>query len=158
MPTLTIFRVLGKHLVGLWGGLYMAAGIAHFVGWFWPDARSVAFLTAGAFFASLEISMTIRELRRGPMSTGLIILDCLPFLLFGGGVSLFLGRLLGQWLGSDNGGVVVFGGIYFCILAVIGGVKGMVQDRNLKEDLEHSPPANPEEDAQKHRRYMHPYI
>jgi hypothetical protein len=80
MPTLTIFRVLGKHLVGLWGGLYMAAGIAHFVGWFWPDARSVAFLTAGAFFASLEISMTIRELRRGPMSTGLIILDCLSVL------------------------------------------------------------------------------
>jgi hypothetical protein len=33
MPTLTIFRVLGKHLVGL----YMAAGIAHFAGWFWPD-------------------------------------------------------------------------------------------------------------------------
>jgi hypothetical protein len=92
------------------------------------------------------------------MSTGLIILDCLPFLLLGGGVSLFLGRLVGQWLGSDNGGVVAFYGIYFCILVVIGGVKEMVHDRNLKEDLEHPRPANLEEDAREHRRYMHPYI
>ena len=158
MPTLTTFRVLGKHLLGVFGGLYMAAGIARFVAWLWPDARFTAFIIAASFFASLEVCMTIRELRRGPLSTGLIILDFLPFLLLGGGVSLFLGRLASQWFGSDWGGIVVFYGVYGCIIAAIGGIKQMVQDRNLQEDLEHPRESNAEEDQKRSRKYMHPYI
>src|SRR6266542_559426 len=158
MPTLTTFRLLGTHLLGLLGGLYLAAGIARCVAWFWPEAQLPTFIIASLFFAGGEISMTIRELRRGPLSTGFIILDCMPFLLLGGGVSLFLGRLASQWFGSDWGGIVVFYGVYFCILVVIAAVKQMVQDRNLQEDLEHPRPAKPEEDAHEHRKYMHPYI
>ncbi|MEY2518318.1 MAG: hypothetical protein QOF24_77 [Verrucomicrobiota bacterium] len=101
--------------------------------------------------------MTIREIRKGPSSTGLIILDCMPFLLLGGGVSLFLGRLAGDWFGSDGGGLIVFYGVYFCILVVISAVKQMVQDRNLQEDLVHPRMSHVEEDARQHRKYMHPY-
>lgn len=82
----------------------------------------------------------------------------MPFLLFGAGVSLFLGRLAHQWLGSQIGGLVVFNGCYFCILLVIAGIKAAVQDRNLKEDLEHPRPTDPEKDKEELRRYMHPYI
>jgi hypothetical protein len=158
MPTLTTFRLLGIHLVGLLSGLYIAYGIARGVAWLWPEARLPAFIIASLFFACGEVSMTIRELRKGPLSTGLIILDCLPFLLLGGGVSLFLGRLASQWFGSDWGGLVVFYGVYFCILVVIAAVKQRVQDRNLQEDLEHPRAANPEEDSREHQKYMHPYI
>ena len=158
MLTLTTFRVLGKHLLGLWGGLYMAAGISRFVAWLWPDAHLVAFLIAAGFFASFEVCMTIQELRKGPMSTGLIVLDFLPFLLLGGGVSLFLGRLTSQWFGSDWGGLVVFYGVYGCIIVAIAGIKQMVQDRNLQEDLEHPRESDPEEDHKRLRKNMHPYI
>ncbi len=85
--------------------------------------------------------MTIRELRKGRLSTGIIILDFMPFLLLGGGVSLLLGRLAARWFGSDMGGLIVFFGVYYCVLLVMAGVKYTVQDRNLKEDLEKSPPA-----------------
>jgi hypothetical protein len=158
MPTLTRFRLLGTHLLGLLGGLYMAAGIARFFAWFWPETRLAAFIIASLFFACGEVSMTIRELRRGPLSTGLIIFDFMPFLLLGGGVSLFLGRLASQWFGSDWGGIVVFYGVYFCILVAIAGVKQMVQDRNLQQDLEHPNESDPNEDQKKLRKYMHPYI
>ena|SRR5437879_9062200 len=158
MPTFTKFRLLGIHLVGLVCGVYLAAGVARFFGWFWPEARLPTFIIMSLFFACGEVSMTIRELRRGRLSTGLIILDFMPFLLLGGGVSLFLGRLVTQWFGSDWGGVVVFYGVYFCIIMAITGVKYTVQQRNLEEDLEHPGATNPEEDVREHRKYMHPYI
>jgi hypothetical protein len=104
------------------------------------------------------LSVTLHELHKGSLSTGIIVLDFMPFLLLGAGVSLFLGELASQWLGSDWGGLIVFVGIYYCILMVIAGVKYTVQDRNLKEDLEHPRPNTPEEDQKKLRKYMHPHI
>jgi len=141
MLTLTTYRLLGIHLIGLLSGIYIAAWIARFFGSFWPEARLPAFIIVSLFFACGEVSMTIRELRRGRLSTGLIILDFMPFLLLGGGISLFLGRLASQWFGSDMGGLVVFFGVYYCMLLVIAGVKWTVQDRNLEEDLKKSPEA-----------------
>ena len=111
MPTLTTYRLLGIHLIGLLSGIYVAAWIAHFFGWFWPGSRLPAFIIVSLFFACSEVSMTIRELRRGRLSTGLIILDYMPFLLLGGGVSLILGWLATRWFGSDTGGLVVFIGV-----------------------------------------------
>src|SRR6266436_1465376 len=141
MATLTTFRLLGIHLIGILSGLYIATWIARFLGSFWPEARLPAFIIVSLFFACGEVSMIIRELHKGRLSTGIIVLDFMPFLFLGTGVSLFLGRLAAQWLGSDMGGVVVFFGAYYCILLVIAGVKFAVQDRNLKEDLEKSPEA-----------------
>jgi len=139
MPTLTTYRLLGIHLIGLLSGIYVAAWIAHFFGWFWPGSRLPAFIIVSLFFACGEVSMTIRELRRGRLSTGLIILDYMPFLLLGGGVSRILGWLATRWFGSDMGGLVVFIGVYYCILLAIAAVKYSVQDRNLEEDLKKSP-------------------
>jgi hypothetical protein len=139
MPTLTTYRLLGIHLIGLLSGIYVAAWIAHFFGWFWPESRLPAFIIVSLFFACGEVSMTIRELRRGRLSTGLIILDYMPFFLLGGGVSLILGRLASRWFGSDMGGVIVFAGVYYCVLLVIAAVKFSVQARNLEEDLKKSP-------------------
>jgi hypothetical protein len=139
MPTLTTYRLLGIHLIGLLSGIYVAAWIARFFGSFWPEARLPAFIIVSLFFACGEVSMTVRELRRGRLSTGLIILDYMPFLLLGGGVSLLLGRLASRWFGSDMGGLVVFFGVYYCIVLVIAAVKYSVQDRNLEEDLKKSP-------------------
>jgi hypothetical protein len=141
MPTLATYRLLGIHLIGLLSGIYIAAWIARLFGSFWPEARLPAFIIVSLFFGCGEVSMTIRELRRGRVSTGLIILDFMPFLLLGGGLSLFLGRLASHWFGSDMGGLVVFFGVYYCILLVIAGVKYTVQDRNLGEDLKKSPEA-----------------
>lgn len=157
MPTLATFRLLAKHLIGALAGIYIAGAIARMIGWLWPSARLTAFVIASLFFIVGELSATVRELRKGPFSTGLIIFDCMPFLLLGAGVSLFFGRLASQWFGSDWGGLVVFIGVYFCILIVIAAVKQMVQDRNLQEDLEH-PHADTAEDRDKARKYMHPYI
>jgi hypothetical protein len=139
MPTLTTYRLLGIHLIGLLSGIYLAAWVARLFGSFWPESRLTAFIIVSLFFACGEVSMTIRELRRGRLSTGLIILDYMPFLLFGGGVSLLLGRLASRWFGSDMGGLVVFAGVYYCILLVIAAVKYSVQNRNLEEDLQKSP-------------------
>jgi hypothetical protein len=158
MPTLATFRLLGKHLIGALSGIYIAAFVARMIGWLWPSARLTAFIITSLFFVISELCITLRELRKGPQSTGSIILDFLPFLLLGGGVSLFLGRLAGQWFGSDWGGLVVFYGVYFCIIMAIAGVKYAVQDRNLQEDLNHSRESNPEEDRNESRKYMHPYI
>ena len=141
MPTLDTFRLLGKHLLGALAGIYIAAAIARLIGWLWPSARLTAFIIVSLFFVLAELSVTLHELHKGPRSTGIIVLDFLPFLLLGAGVSLFLGRLAGEWFGSDMGGVVVFFDVYYCILLVIAGVKYAVQDRNLKEDLEKSPEA-----------------
>jgi hypothetical protein len=41
---------------------------------------------------------------------------------------------------------------------VLGGAKYAIQDRNLKEDLEHPHPTTTEEDQKQIRKYMHPYI
>ena len=139
MLTLTTYRLLGIHLIGLLSGIYVAAWMARFFGSFWPEARLPAFIIVSLFFACGEVSMTVRELRRGRLSTGLIILDYMPFLLLGGGVSLLLGRLASRWFGSDMGGLVVFFGVYYCIVLVIAAVKYSVQDRNLEEDLKKSP-------------------
>jgi len=158
MPTLATFRLLGKHLIGALSGIYIAAFVARMVGWLWPSARLTAFVIAALFFVISELCVTLRELRKGPQSTGSIILDCMPFLLLGVGASLFLGRLAAQWFGSDNGGGVVFYGVYLCILVVIFGVRAKVQDRNLKEDLEHPRESDPEEDRKASRKYVHPYI
>jgi len=128
------------------------------IGWLWPSARLTAFVIAASFFVISELCITLRELRRGPQSTGFIILDFMPFLLLGAGVSLFLGRLASQWFGSDWGGIVVFYGMYFCIIMAIAGVKYTVQDRNLEEDLKHPHESDPAEDRKKSREYMHPYI
>ena len=131
MPTLTIFRLLSKHLIGALSGIYVAAFIGRMIGWLWPSARLTAFVIAACFFVISELCVTLRELRRGPQSTGSIILDFMPFLLLGAGVSLFLGRFASQWLGSDSGGLVVFFGIYYAVICVICGVKYRVQERNL---------------------------
>ncbi len=158
MPTLALFRLLGKHLIGALSGVYLAAFVARMIGWLWPSARLTAFIIASLFFVISEICVTLREVRKGPQSTGSIILDFMPLLLLGAGVSLFLGRLANQWFGSDWGGIIVFYGVYFCFLTVIASIKQVVQDRNLKEDLEHPRPIDPEEDARERRRYLNPYI
>jgi hypothetical protein len=158
MPTLDTFRLIGKHLIGAISGIYVAAVFARLLAWFWPAARLPAFVLVSLFFVVGELSMTLRELHKGRLSTGIIVLDFMPFLLFGAGVSLFLGRLASQWWGSDWGGLIVFFGVYYCILAVIAGVKYAVQDRNLKEDLEHPGNPTPEEDQKRVRKYMHPYM
>jgi hypothetical protein len=158
MPTLATFRLLGKHLLGALSGVYIAAAIARMIGWLWPSARLTAFVIASFFFVISELCIALRELRKGPQSTGSIILDFLPFLLLGGGVSLFLGRLASQWFGSDWGGIVVFYGVYFCIIMAIAGVKYAVQDRNLAEDLKHPHDNDPAGDQKRFRKYMHPYI
>jgi hypothetical protein len=151
-------RVLLKHLLGALSGVYLAQAIGLLIAKLWPDALLLASIITASFFVACEICMTIRELRKGPLSTGLIILDFLPFLLLGGGVSLFLGRLASQWFGSDWGGLVVFYGVYGCIIMAIAGIKQTVQDRNLQEDLEHPRASNPDEDQKISRKYMHPYI
>src|ERR1039457_2298896 len=97
MPTLATFRLIGKHLIGALSGIYVAAVIARLVGSLWPSARLTAFVIASLFFVVAEVCVTIHELYKGPLSTGLIILDFMPFLLLGAGVSLFLGRLATQW-------------------------------------------------------------
>jgi hypothetical protein len=158
MPTLATFRLLGKHLIGALSGVYIAAFIGRTIGWLWPAARLTAFVIAASFFVISELCVTLRELRKGPQSTGSIILDFMPFLLLGGGASLFLGRLASEWFGSDWGGLVVFNGVYFCIIQTIAGVKYSVQNRNLEEDLKHPHQSDPEEDRKKSREYMHPYI
>jgi len=158
MPTLATFRLLGMHLLGALSGVYIAAAIARMIGWLWPSARLTAFVIAASFFVISELCITLRELRRGPESTGSIVLDFMPFFLLGAGVSLFLGRVASQWLGSDWGGIVVFYGMYFCIIMAIAGVKYTVQDRNLEEDLKHPRESNPAEDRKKSRADMHPYI
>lgn len=157
MPTVATFRLLAKHLIGALSGVYIAGAIARMVTWLWPTARLTAFIIVASFFVLSELSVALHELRKGPLSTGLIIFDFMPFLFLGAGVSLFLGRLASQWFGSDWGGLVVFYGVYFCILMVIVGVKQMVQDRNLQEDLEHPRESNPDEDQKRSRKYMHPY-
>ena len=148
---LTIFRLLGKHLIGALSGIYVAAFIGHMIGSLWPSARLTAFVIAAGFFVISELCVTLRELRRGPQSTGSIILDFMPFLLLGTGVSLFIGRLASQWFGSDSGGVVVFAGVYYAIICVICGVKYRVQERNLQQDLEHPQHVDPEEVARETR-------
>src|SRR2546423_10086550 len=123
MLTLGIFRLLGKHLIGALSGIYVAAFLARAISRPWPSARLTAFVIAALFFALCELCMALRELRRGPQSTGSIILDFMPLLLLGAGISLFLGGLANKWFGSDWGGIVVFYGVYFCILMLIDGVK-----------------------------------
>src|SRR5215469_10046994 len=105
MPTLSTYRQLGIHLIGLVFGIYVVVWIAHFFGSFWPESLLTAFIIVSLLFACGEVSMTIRELRRARLSTGLIILDYMPFLLLGGGVSLTLGWLATRWFGSDMGGL-----------------------------------------------------
>jgi hypothetical protein len=158
MPTLTKFRIMGVHLFGALAGVYLAAGIARIFAWFSPAAAQAAFIIIASFFCVCELCMTIRELHRGPHSTGMIILDFMPFLLLAGGLSLFLGSLASRWFGSDWGGLIVFAGIYYAVICVICGVKYRVQERNLQQDLEHPQEVDPKEVARETRKYMHPYI
>jgi hypothetical protein len=158
MPTLTKFRIIGAHLVGALAGLYLAAGIARMFAWFSPATSKPAFVIVALFVIVSELCMTIRELHRGRLSTGIIILDFMPFLLLGTGVSLFLGGVATRWFGSDWGGMFVFWGLEFTVVVFVCAVKERVQDRNLQEDLEHPRPVDPEQDAREHRKYMNPYI
>ena len=135
MPTLTKFRIIGAHLVGALSGVYLAAAIARIFAWFSPAASRPAFIIVALFFVVSEPCMMIRELHRGRLSTGIIILDFMPFLLLGAGFSLFVGGIAGRWLGSEWGAYFIFMGIYYCIICVICGVKYRVQERNLQEDL-----------------------
>jgi hypothetical protein len=141
MPTLEKFRLLGAHFVGALAGVYIAAVLARFLASFWPSARLPTLIIGSLFFILSELSVAIRELHKGRLSTGIIVLDFMPLLLLGTGFSLFLGKLFARWFGSDMGGVIVFWGVYSCILGVIGAIKYAVQDRNLQEDLQKSPDA-----------------
>ena len=141
MPTLDTFRLLGRHLIGALAGIYIAAGIARLIASFWPGSRLTAFLIASGFFVFAELGVAVRELRKGRLSTGVVVLDFMPFLLLGAGVSLFLGKLIARWSGSDVGGFVAFAGVYFSILFFAAFIKAVVQDEKLKEDLKQSPPA-----------------
>src|SRR5438045_3813609 len=97
MPTLEKFRLLGAHLVGALSGVYIAAALARFLAWFWPSARLLTVIIGSLFFVLAELSITIRELHKGRLSTGIIVLDFMPVLLLGTGVSLFLGKLAARW-------------------------------------------------------------
>lgn len=158
MPTLAKFRIVGAHLIGAIAGVYLAAGISRFVAWFSPGASRPAFIIAALFFIAGELCMTIRELHRGRLSTGIIMLDFMPAVLLLTGISLFLSSLATRLFGSYWGGLVLFLGIEVTVLGFVGAVKERVLDRNLKEDLEHPRPIDPEEDARERRRYMSPYI
>ncbi len=158
MPTLAKFRIIGGHLVGAIAGVYLAAGISRLVAWFSPGASRPAFVIAALFFVVGELCITVRELHRGRLSTGIIILDFMPGLLLLTGISLFLSSFAARLFGSDWGGIVLFLGIEVTVLGFLGAVKERVQDHNLKEDLEHPRPIDPEEDARERRRYMNPYI
>ncbi len=158
MPILTKFRILGAHLFGALSGVYLAACIARLFARFSPTASRFAFIFTALFFVISELCMAVRELHRGRMSTGIIILDFMPGLLLFTGISLFLSGLASRLLGSDWGGLVLFFGMEVTLIGFVGAVKERVQERNLKEDLEHPRPIDPEEDARQRRRYMNPYI
>ena len=158
MFVLDTFRVIGKHFVGILSGVYIAGVIARLLAWLWPEARVPAFVILSLFFITAGLSVMIRELHKGKLTTGIIVLDFMPFFLLGTGLSLLLGQLVSRWWGSDWGGLLVFFGIYYCFLIVLAGTKQVVQDENLKEDLEHPHPIDSEEDREKSRKYMHPYI
>jgi hypothetical protein len=138
MTALGTFRLLGKHLIGILSGIYIAAGIARLIAWWWPAAQLPTFIIVSSYFVFAGFSMMVRELRKGRLSTGIIVLDFLPILLLGVGVVLLLGELVGRYW-PDGRAIVNFIGIYFWVAGVLGGMKFSVQDRKLKEDLEKSP-------------------
>jgi hypothetical protein len=142
MFSLDTFRIIGKHFAGILSGIYIAGIAAQLLMRLWPSARLPAFIIISLFFAFAELSVMIRELHKGRLSTGVIVLDFMPFFLLGTGVSLLIGELVARWLGSDIFGVVVFFGAYSCLLFVIALTKQAVQERNLREDLENSPNTN----------------
>jgi hypothetical protein len=158
MPTLTKFRIISAHLLGALAGLYIAAGVARLFAWFSPVASRAAFIIVALFLGFSELCLAIRELHRGRLSTGIIILDFMPALLLGTGLSLFLGGVATRFFGSDWGGLVVFCSLEVCVIGFVSAVKERVQDRNLQEDLEHPRPIDAEEDARERRKYMNPYI
>jgi drug/metabolite transporter (DMT)-like permease len=138
MIRLDTFRLLGKHVVGILAGVYIAAAAARLLSVWWPAARVPAFVIVSLFFALGGLSVMIRELTKGRLSTGIILFDFLPILLIGIGFVLLLGEFVGRYW-SDGRGIIDFIGIYVWVANVIGGAKLVVQDRNLKEDLEKSP-------------------
>jgi hypothetical protein len=113
-------------------GTLPAAAFSQFIAWLWPSARLTAFAITATLVVVSEISATIHEIYKGRCSTGFVIIDFMPLLLLGAGVSLVIGRLIGQWVGSDWGTFAAFFGIYYCILIVAGGVNYTVKDRKLK--------------------------
>ena len=83
-------------------------------------ASRPAFVVAALFFVVGESCLTVRELHRGRLSTGIIILDFMPGLLLLTGISLFLSSLAARLFGSDWGGIVLFLGIEVTVLGFLG--------------------------------------
>ena len=138
MVVLDSFRVLGKHLLGIFAGIYVALAFAGLVGWIWPPARLPVFIIGASFLGLSGISVMIHELRKGKLSTGIIVFDSLPILLIGIGGVLLIGEVVGRYW-TDGKWLINFLGIYFWVLIVSGTTKFVVQDRKLEEDLQTSP-------------------
>lgn len=138
MIHLDTFRLLGKHVVGILAGFYIAGAAARLISVWWPAARPFALIIVSLFFTFVGLSLMIRELNKGKLSTGIIILDFLPILLVGICAVLLFGEFVGRYW-SDAQGIINFIGIYFWVGSVLAGAKQTIQDRNLKEDLEKSP-------------------
>ena len=108
MFVLDTFRVIGKHLGGILSAIYIAGVIARLLAWLWPAARGPVFIILSLFFITAGLSVMIRELHKGKLATGFIVLDFMPFFLLGTGMSLLLAHFVSRWWGSDWAGPMRF--------------------------------------------------
>ena len=134
MTTLPLFAKVGKHLLNVLSGIYIAAAAARFVGRFWPTAQLNTFILLSVAFVLGDVSLILRERRSSEDSVAIGIIGVVPVLIIVTAVLIFVGRLIGRYWG-DAPMIGIIWATMLSISTVLLVIRDTVHKRQLDADL-----------------------
>src|SRR5215212_2611190 len=107
MISLATFRVVGRHVINLLGGIYLAALLARVVGKVTPSAQTWTFIFLCLLWILTELAVIIRELHGGRQSLAELGIGTLPPVIVGSALVLLIARAIAHYEPTPGFSIIV---------------------------------------------------
>jgi hypothetical protein len=155
MSSTVLLRLLWRVLYATVPTFLVAIIIVKLITDYWPAARIPGIAVAGVCWVLWAFAGCVYAIR-GRHSKETVLLGVTVFFIVIGAVIVAVGEFSGR-LWGDARFLLDFAGLYYLAICAVATVKYKFQELQLEADLE-SPHNTPEDDREKTRKYMHPYI
>ena len=149
MISLATFRVIGRHALGLLGGIYLSALLAAFIGKLMPSAKLWTFIFLSLLWILTEVAVIIREFHRGRPSLAELGIGTLPPVIVGSAAVLLIARVIAHYEPTPGFSLIIGEwGLMFWVGGYLLLMRDAYHKKKLDEDLAKKPPKSSNQSMQ----------
>jgi hypothetical protein len=134
------FGFIGRHVVNIVSGVYLAASIANAVGRFASSLRLVTFIILAVSWVLIGVAVVIRELNGNRDSLISLGIGTLPPVIVGSAVVLLIARIIAHYEPAPTFSMLFAEwGLIFWIVGYLSFMRDAYHKKKLDEDLANKP-------------------